>query len=199
MWPGVAGFAEIAPPQSDYFPLVTCLAIKFVLSLLLGLTLLTLVAMLTAAGEEIGWRGYMLTRLVDARLPRPVLLSGLIWAAWHLPLVLSGQYAAGPWPIVSSLLFTLVVVLFAHVLARLRLESGSIWPAIVCHAAWNAVVVSTFAAFTSGAMAGLWTGESGILTLLVMVVVVAPLVRGTRKLRKAPHEAPFAETRMTAL
>jgi membrane protease YdiL (CAAX protease family) len=92
-----------------------------------------------------------------------------------------------------------VVVPFAYVLARLRLESGSIWPVIVCHAAWNAVIVSTFGAFTSGAMARLWTGESGILSVLVMVVVVAPLLRGTWKLRGAPSEAPFAETRVTAL
>jgi CAAX protease family protein len=66
---GVAGFAEMTPPQLDHFPQVTSVAIKFVLSLVLGLTLLTLVGTLTAAGEEIGWRGYMLTLLVDARLP----------------------------------------------------------------------------------------------------------------------------------
>jgi CAAX protease family protein len=90
--------------------------------------------------------------------------------------------------VVSGLLFTLVVVLFAYVLARLRLESGSIWPVIVCHAAWNAVMLNTFAAFTTGAMAGLWTGESGILTVLVMVVVVPPFVRGTWKLRRTPGE-----------
>ena len=52
----VAGLAEIAPPQPDYFPRVSSLALKFVLSLVLGLTLLTLVGTLTAAGEEIGWR-----------------------------------------------------------------------------------------------------------------------------------------------
>ena len=62
-----------------------------------------------ALGEAVGWRGYMLTRLVDARLPRPVLLSGLIWATWHLPLVLSGQYAAGPYTVLSGVLFILVV------------------------------------------------------------------------------------------
>ena len=75
---------------------------------------------------------------------------------------------------------------FAYLLARLRLESGSIWPAIVSHAAWNAVIVSTFGAFTIGPMAGLWTGESGILTVLVTLVVVALLVRGTWKMRKTP-------------
>jgi uncharacterized protein len=32
----------------------------------------------TAAGEEIGWRGYMLTRLIDAGCPKPILTSGVI-------------------------------------------------------------------------------------------------------------------------
>ena len=30
-----------------------------------------------AAGEEIGWRGYMLTRLVDSGIRAPILISGL--------------------------------------------------------------------------------------------------------------------------
>lgn len=48
------------------------------------------------AGEEIGWRGYMLTRLVDSGIKAPILISGLIWGLWHAPLILSGQYASGP-------------------------------------------------------------------------------------------------------
>jgi membrane protease YdiL (CAAX protease family) len=32
-----------------------------------------------AAGEKIGWRGYMLTRLIDAGVPRSILVSDLIW------------------------------------------------------------------------------------------------------------------------
>ena len=55
------------------------------------------------------------------------------------------------------------------------------------------------AAFTSGPLAGLWTGESGILTLLVTVAVVAMLVRGNWKMRKAPGDVPFAETRATVM
>ena len=55
-----------------------------------------------ASGEEIGWRGYMLTRLIDAGVPRPVLTSGLIWGLWHVPLVLGGVYAAGPSPALSA-------------------------------------------------------------------------------------------------
>jgi hypothetical protein len=51
----------------------------FLIMLALAATIGTIFGALTAAGEEIGWRGYMLTRLIDAGVPRPVLVSGLIW------------------------------------------------------------------------------------------------------------------------
>jgi membrane protease YdiL (CAAX protease family) len=187
----ISGLATIGPPQTDYFTHVPSLAIELVLSLILGLTVLTVAGMVTAAGEEIGWRGYLLIRLVDAKVPRPVFLSGLIWAAWHLPLILSGQYAAGPYPVLSAFLFVLVVMPFAYLLAYLRLQSGSIWPAIVTHRGWNAVIVNTFGAFTSGPLAGLWSGESSILTALA-TLLVALVVRGKWQMRKAPRGLPAA-------
>jgi hypothetical protein len=63
----------------------------------------------------------------------------------------------------------------------------------------RAVIISTFGAFISGPLAGLWTGESGIVTVLVTVAVVALLVRGTWRMRKAPGDLPFAEARATAI
>ena len=38
------------------------------------------------AGEEIGWRGYLLPRLSGrVGLPAASLIVGVIWACWHLP------------------------------------------------------------------------------------------------------------------
>jgi uncharacterized protein len=44
----------------------------------------------SAAGEEIGWRGYMLTRLTEGGIRYPVLASGVIWGLWHVPLIVTG-------------------------------------------------------------------------------------------------------------
>jgi CAAX protease family protein len=52
----------------------------FVVTLALSATVGTVFVVPYAAGEEIGWRGYMLTRLIEAGVPRPVLVSGVIWA-----------------------------------------------------------------------------------------------------------------------
>jgi uncharacterized protein len=129
--------------------------VPFAVGLMIGLVL--------AAGEEIGWRGYMLTRLIDAGVPRPVLASGLIWALWHVPLVLGGVYAAGPSQALSAALIVVSITSFGFVISRLRLETGSVWPAIVLHAAWNRIIQGPFDGATTGVGATLWVGESGSL------------------------------------
>jgi membrane protease YdiL (CAAX protease family) len=145
--------------------------IVFTMNLAVATTIVTIFSIRTAAGEEIGWRGYMLTRLIDAGLPKPVLLSGLIWGLWHVPLILGGVYLAGPPPILSASLWMVTATAFSFVFARLRLATGSVWPAITLHAAWNSVIQVAFDPATSGAGATLWVGESGILVAVAMIVM----------------------------
>src|SRR5262249_19324524 len=80
-------------------------AVVLVVILAAAATVVTLLSARTAAGEELGWRGYVLTRLIDAGVPRPVLASGLIWGLWHVPLILGGAYLAGPPPLLAAALF----------------------------------------------------------------------------------------------
>ena len=137
-----------------------------------------MVSLVLASGEEVGWRGYMLTRLIDAGVPRPVLASGLIWSLWHVPLVLAGVYAAGPSPALSAMLIMIAITSFGYVIARMRLKTGSVWPAIVLHAAWNSIIQGPFDGATTGAGAMLWVGESGVLTALTLVVAAVIFSRG---------------------
>jgi len=153
--------------------------VGFLISLAFSATVGALVGCLSAAGEEIGWRGYMLTRLIDARVPKPVLVSGIIWGAWHTPLILSGQYAAGAHPNVSALLFMVNIVAFAYFAAHLRLSSGSVWPAVVLHAAWNAIIQGPFDRNTVGTPMAV--GESGYLTTVIAIVAVVWMLRGRQR------------------
>lgn len=149
-------------------------------------------AALSAAGEEFGWRGYMLTRLIAARVPRPILVSGLLWGAWHLPLILSGQYAAGPYPLLSALVFLVSVTAAGFVAARVRLDSGSVWPAVMFHAAWNSIIQGFFDRLTVGGGAShtqsVWIGESGLLVVSVSWVFVLVLRRSVGSLRQFPAD-----------
>ena len=162
----------------------------FVVILAWAVTIGTIIGALSAAGEEIGWRGYMLTRLIDAGVPRPVLASGLIWGLWHVPLIVAGVYVAGSSPVVSAMLFMITVTSIGFVFARVRLETGSIWPAIALHGAWNSIIQGAFDPVTMGTGAGatLWVGEGGILTALALIVAAVIFSRGHWTIRRVPEE-----------
>jgi len=172
----------IAPPLGFFQQLLPAHgaspALLFLVSLLFTMTIVTLFGIPGAFGEELGWRGYMLTRLIDAGLPKPILLSGLIWGVWHVPLIVAGLYIAGPLLVASLVLFMINVTAVGYLFARLRLVTGSIWPCVLLHASWNAVIQATFDRSVTGAMSTLWVGESGILVCVVLVVIAAVLSRG---------------------
>lgn len=156
-------------------------------NIIFGATLLTFFGMATAAGEEIGWRGFMLTRLIDAGAPKPILLSGLIWGFWHVPLILGKEYLTGPPPAIEALLWMVMATSFSVVFARLRLETGSVWPAIVLHAAWNSLIQIVFNPISKGPEAALWIGEAGIFVTLAMLIAAIIVSRGKWTVRKLPE------------
>lgn len=88
------------------------------------------------AGEEIGWRGFALPRLVERfGLVTASLLLGPIWAAWHLPLHLSPQGDLyGQSFTVYALQVTAISVAMAWLFWR---TSGGLLPVMLFHAAVN--------------------------------------------------------------
>lgn len=149
---------------------------RFGVLLGINLTAGLLISGVTAAGEELGWRGYLLTRLVAAEVRYPVLWSGLIWWAWHLPLLASGRYEVGPAPWLSPVLFLVPLLAASYVMARLRFSTGSVWPAVMLHSSSNAVVQAAFDA--SAASASLWVGEAGLLVCVTSLMAAVFVARG---------------------
>ncbi|MGC2354252.1 MAG: CPBP family intramembrane glutamic endopeptidase [Candidatus Udaeobacter sp.] len=172
---------------APYIPNTTSPAVVFMINLAVAATVVTVYSARTAAGEELGWRGYMLTRLVDAGWPKPILMSGLIWGLWHVPLILGGIYLVGPPRFLAALLWMITATAFSFVFARLRLETGSIWPAITLHSAWNAIIQAAFDPASHGAQAELWIGESGILVALTMIVAAIVFSYGRWTIRRTPE------------
>lgn len=129
---------------------------------------------LSALGEEIGWRGFLVPRLADLfGFTKASLFSGLIWAAWHTPLILFADYNSGSIPSWYALACFLVMVVGASFsYAWLRLKSGSLWPAVLLHAAHNAFIQSVFDLITVDTGRTLWfTGEFGIGLALTLAIV----------------------------
>jgi uncharacterized protein len=103
-----------------------------------------------ALGEEIGWRGFLLPRLVQqAGFTLGCLISGCIWAVWHYPGLLFADYNAGTQPAFALTCFTLMVIADSYILGWLRLKSGSLWPAAILHASHNLFIQAIFDRMTA--------------------------------------------------
>lgn len=87
-------------------------------------------------GEELGWRGYLLPKLLPLGKPRAYLLLGVIWGLWHLPLVLVGfAYPGHPW--LGMAVFVGLTTAFGWVLNELCLRYDSSVLAGWAHGVFN--------------------------------------------------------------
>jgi uncharacterized protein len=113
-------------------------------------TLGVLVSMLSALGEEIGWRGLLVPELAKVTsFQKTALISGAIWADWHLPLILFSDYNMPGIPKwYATIMFIITVMGISFAFAWLRLKSGSLWTAALLHASHNLFVQSIFTPLT---------------------------------------------------
>lgn len=126
---------------------------------------LLLPSMISALGEEIGWRGFLvpeLNRWLGFR--GACLVSGAVWTLWHLPAVLFRGYGVTGTPKAYQVLcFAAMVMASAVALAWLRLKSGSVWPPTIMHATHNAAIQLFFDPITAHkAYTQYFVGEFGI-------------------------------------
>ncbi len=92
-----------------------------------------------AAFEEIGWRAWLLPRLLERTSPRhAVVLTAAIWAVWHVPLQLSGvQHIDGVSPAMLALTMPFGIFGTGLVIGWLWLRTESIWIVSLAHGALN--------------------------------------------------------------
>jgi uncharacterized protein len=89
-------------------------------------------------GEEYGWRGYLLPRLLPLGEIRATLLVGLIWGPWHVPFLLVGLNYPGVnfWVAFLVFCFTVVVLSFLYTWFYLA-ASGSVLVVALVHQSFN--------------------------------------------------------------
>lgn len=130
-----------AAGQSTEGVTVEALGTAAVAQIALGVLAAPLLNFVACFGEEWGWRGYLLPKLIEVRsLPFALVAGGLIWGVWHAPIIALGHnYGVGywGWPVGGILAmcgFTLVIGVF---FSYLTLRSGSCLPAVFAHGALN--------------------------------------------------------------
>ncbi len=174
----LTGLAKFDPPQ---FPVAMGSPLaQFGAILLFASIGGVLLGFPTSTGEEIGWRGYLLPRMIQARVAQPILLTSLIWGLWHLPVVFAGALLVGPSHWLSAATVMVEVLPFGAILAWVRLRTGSIWPAVMLHTLWNAFINGGFTFATQDPTGNIWIAENGILVLVTFVLAVLLLRKSWR-------------------
>jgi uncharacterized protein len=116
--------------------------------------------LIVVAGEEPGWRGFALPRLIERLGPIVgTVVLGIAWACWHLPLFMitgTPQYGSGFLPFALLLMAWSMVITLVVMRAR-----GSVIPAMLFHASAN------ICAFT------MWEPDAQLLAIGPWLVVAA--------------------------
>jgi membrane protease YdiL (CAAX protease family) len=113
----------------------TGLAGRIAMNAVAGLIIVSVLAFF----EEVGWRAWLLPRLVSRMgARRAVVLSAVIWALWHTPYALSGiQHLDGVPATVTALITPIGIVGAGLIIGWLWLRTESIWMAALAHGALN--------------------------------------------------------------
>ncbi|MEE2036901.1 CPBP family intramembrane metalloprotease [Nocardiopsis sp. CT-R113] len=183
---GAAGAADIP------IPIGALIAVQ-----LATLPLAAFINLVPALGEELGWRGWLLPKLMPLGTLPALLISGVIWGLWHAPLILLGyNYPDAPgWLGLTAMVGMCILV--GTVFGWLRLRSGSVWPAALAHAAFNGAGATylLFAAAgehvdtTQATILG-WSGW-----VVPLVLVVALVATGQFAPAKHPSAPPSRKGR----
>lgn len=146
-----------------------------------------------AAGEELGWRGWLLPSLRPLGTWPALLITGVVWGLWHSPVILLG-YNFGRPDLLGVALMVGGCIAWGILFGWLRLRSGSVWPAVLAHGSLNAVGGLVFLLIAAGAIPDLGiVGPLGVVSWAVLAVV-AVILAVTGQLRRQPPLAP-ARTR----
>jgi membrane protease YdiL (CAAX protease family) len=113
-----------------------------VVQLAQALLLAPLINSVATFGEEFGWRAYLQPKLMGLGKRRALIATGVIWGVWHWPVILMGHnygfdYPGAPY--LGLLAMVLFTVALSVLLGWMTWRAGSVWPAVIGHAAVNGV------------------------------------------------------------
>ncbi len=160
----VSGIAPFLPDKA---------AAMLALPLLQGIVIAIGYNLVSATGEELGWRGLLVPELGRfTTFTWIAIISASIWFCWHVPVMLAGGYS-GPGGLgYSMVMFFLAMIGGSTLFAWIRLRSGSIWPAVLLHGFDNYFTQEFYPVLTATTVAGgAMLGEFGWYVVLISIVL----------------------------
>ena len=114
----------------------------FALLVIVGaLTQGMIITSMATFGEEFGWRGYLQPRLEHLGPLRSLVVVGLIWGVWHVPVIAQGHNYPG-YPVVGSVAMVVFCVLLSIIFGWLFRASRSVLAPTLAHASLNSPAAS---------------------------------------------------------
>ena len=168
--------------------------LRATLPLQLAVVLVAPVANLVPSlGEEWGWRGYLLPKLLERHSMGIVLLSsGVIWGLWHAPLIALGHNYGTDYPgfpVGGILAMCVLCIVLGVFMSYVTLRSGSCLPAAIAHGMFNGCYSMGILFSTTGGNPFLGPAATGIVGGIGFVVAAgimgASLIRSTVPARLA--------------
>jgi uncharacterized protein len=190
----IAGFGGF--PNHDFMnQLVTRMGLRVspqfstIVYILLGGSFGLARSLATALGEEIGWRGFLVPELFKTtNFTATALISGVVWACWHYPILIWGDYNSGTPTWFGLTCFTVLVWSISFVFAWMRLKSGSLWTGALLHASHNLYIQGIFTPLTRNTGKTAWyIDEFGAVLPLVAVVFAIYFWTKRKELRTTPE------------
>lgn len=135
-----------------------------------GLTIAAILNSFITFGEELAWRGFLLSALRELSFIKASVIIGIIWGIWHIPLILLGlNYPQHP--IFGILLMTIACILLTPLFLYITIKSKSVIAATLMHGTINGIANITKKVIDGGNDLTVgFMGLSGIFAVLVILL-----------------------------
>jgi CAAX protease family protein len=148
-------------------------------------------------GEEYGWRGYLLPKLLPLGEVKAAVIVGLIWGPWHAPLLLAGLNFSDVNPLASIGIFMVAAIAMSLIFTRMYLAAGgAVLVAALVHASFNAYsdLLTTTNHLGGNPLVVTPGGAVGLALLFLTVIAAHTVFFRARKRPRRSMATPVAAT-----
>ncbi|HEX9017908.1 MAG TPA: CPBP family glutamic-type intramembrane protease [Anaerolineaceae bacterium] len=135
-------------------------------------------------GEEVGWRGFLLPRLMPLGKWKAYLLLGLIWGLWHAPIILVGFNYPGS-PVLGIIMMILLTTAIGFYINELALRYQSAILAGWVHGVFNSQSYGIWRSLLFANTNPFLGGITGLVGIVVLTTVGLLTMRWVKR-----HETP---------
>ena len=153
-----------------------------IVSSIQAVTYAPFINMLFALGEEVGWRGAMYPYLKDKLgVTKGRIVGGLIWGAWHWPVIILAGYEYGKEylgaPVLGPIVFCISGALIGIMIDYVYDKTKCIWVPSLMHGAINAFTIFAYLIkeeYNNLTILGpMYNGLISMIPLLLFVIVIS--------------------------